>query len=345
MPRLLAGALVPLLTVASLLCAVPPARSQDEKASPLPSHFPLRKEACFGRVYDAKHLAQHPKQRVTSFYVARQFSPDPYTEIELTSAEELREQDGQDGRVNVSAYVRLRDRPGVFTNNLSCYRYEGKVTCGIDCDGGSFNLKEAGPALLLENQGFVVVGGCGGTEEEQDNSVNVLPGQDDKTFRLDPKPMQACTAERDTYVPAFAKLGKPLRERLATNDALCFARSYEPAHLAGHPQQNVRRIAVVKIAGKPKEDRPDYDLVFRAETKDGKKAEYKANCVPDMYAFVCTFAKGSDVHGEFYLARAGADQVMLRDRKGQLSKMFGLKLGRDDTTFRLQTTVASACAL
>ncbi len=346
MARPLFRAVAPFFMIAGLLGATGSAIGQGPKSSPLPSHLPLHQEACFGRVYDSKHLSQHPKQRVTSFHLAREFSPDPTTEYEPTSAEDLREQDGQDGRVNVSVYVRLRDRAGVFSNSLSCAQYDGKVRCGIDCDGGSFNLKASGPALLLENEGFVVVGGCGGTEEEQDNSVYVQPGQDDKTFRLDSKSMSACTAERDAQAPTSAKLGKPLRERLAASETICFSRSYDPAHLASHPQQNVRRIAILKAAGKPSaEDDPrSHDLVFRVETRDGKKAEQKANCVPDAYAFVCSFSKGADGYGEFYLARAGAEHVMLRDRKGNLSRLFGMKLGRDDTMFRLPNAAAAGCA-
>jgi hypothetical protein len=47
--------------------------------------------------------------------------------------------DGVDGRVGVSAYVRFRDRPGLFYNSLSCHRSDGVVRCGIDCDGGGFS--------------------------------------------------------------------------------------------------------------------------------------------------------------------------------------------------------------
>src|SRR5690349_16150923 len=93
------------------------ANAQEEKKdSPLPSHLPLKTEACFGRVYDAAHLAAHPKQRVTSFHLTRQFKPDPNLEFDPTPEDELKDVDGEYGRINVSAYVRFRDRKGVYTN-------------------------------------------------------------------------------------------------------------------------------------------------------------------------------------------------------------------------------------
>lgn len=320
--------------------------SQDKKSSPMRSHLPLHTEACFGRVYDSKHLTQHPKQKVTSFQLAREFSPNPHTEYFPDTLEELRERDGTDGRVAVSAYVRFRDRPGVFSNSLSCFQYEGKTHCGIDCDGGSFSLKPSGSSLLLENEGFVVVGGCGGTEEEMDNSVSVAPGQDDKTFRLDSKPVSACLAERDAHAPTWTKLGTTIRERLQTTEPVCFSRRYDAAHLGSHPRQNVRQIAILKTASKTKssDESPAHDLIFRVELRDGKKIEQKANCYPDTYAFLCTYAHGSGSSGEFYLTRAGAEHVMLRDRKGNLAKLFGATLGADDKMFRLQVSPASACA-
>ena len=71
MARLRFGAFTAFVTLASLLGTTGSAVSQEPHSSPLPTYLPLKKEACFGRVYEAKHLAQNPKQRVTSFHVAR----------------------------------------------------------------------------------------------------------------------------------------------------------------------------------------------------------------------------------------------------------------------------------
>ena len=107
----------------------------------------------------------------------------------------------------------------------------------LDCDGGTFLVRPSGGSLLIENQGFVVVGGCGASDEDHENLVAVLPGADDKTFRLDKQPLDQCTALREAMLPTWAKLGPPLRERFATAGALCLAREYDAGHLASHPNR------------------------------------------------------------------------------------------------------------
>lgn len=340
-----ACAAIALATTALLFVA--PGNAQ-ERASPLPSHLPLGKEACFGRDYDAAHLASHPKQRVTSFYLFRDFSPDTSAEAPPLSRDELIAADGSDGNVGVTAYVRFRDRQGLFWNSLSCRRSDdGTVRCGVDCDGGGFKLRAEDQSLLVENEGFVVVGGCGASEDEREREDVVKPGADDRVFRLDSKPVAACAAVRDAHVPAWAKLGPPLRERLATEQARCFARAYDNAHLARHPQQTVRRIAVLKQEGaKPENpDWPTYELTFQVELKNGRKIEKKTTCAPDSYAYACANDVRSETQRDFYLTRAGQDHLMLRDRRGALTQLFGVSLGTDDRLFRLQASPASACGL
>ena len=114
--------------------------------------------------------------------------------------------DGNNGYISLNAYLRLRDRKGVYSNFFGCGRTEnGVVQCGIDCDGGTFLVRPSSGSLLIENQGFVVVGGCGASDEDQENLVEVLPGADDKTFRLDKQPLDQCTALREAMLPTWAK--------------------------------------------------------------------------------------------------------------------------------------------
>jgi len=330
-----------ILSPASCLAA----QGEEKKESPLPSHLPLKTESCFGRSYDAAHLSAHPKQRVTSFYLAREFKEDRNLEFDPTPEQELKDNDGEYGRININAYVRFRDRKGVYTNGLSCGKGDdGKVRCGVDCDGGSFDLKASGASLLLENQGFVVVGGCGASEDEQENEEHVMPGADDKVFRLDPKPVAACMAERAAMAPAWAKLGKPLRFRFKDNETLCLSKSYDAAHLAAHPKQTIKRIAVLKTKESKRDpDQVHYELTFRIETRDGKKFERSVSCAPDQYAFGCQPVEPMDAERYFYLTRAGENDVMLRDKHGLLEKAFKAKLGSDDRIFKLKTSPADAC--
>lgn len=332
-----------LAAVGALLAAVAAAQAQG-KSSPLPAYLPLGTEACFGRSYDAAHLAKHPQQRVTSFHLFRDFTPDPSKETPQSTPEQLRSEDG-DGGIHVTAFVRFRDKPGLYFNGLTCSRGDGVVRCGIDCDGGGFRLRGSGASLLLDNDGFVVVGGCGASEDEQEQRDFVSPGSDDRLFRLDPKPVAECRAIEESRKPAWAKLGAPIRERLAREGEVCFSRSYDAAHLAKHPQQNVRRIAVMKAAD-AKADNPDwpsYELTFRIETRAGKRFEKKTNCSVDNYAFACTHDPLLDTQRDFYLTRAGSDAIMLRDRRGALEELFGAPLGSDDHFFRLMQQDSEAC--
>lgn len=324
------------------------ALAQEQKSSPLPAYLPLGTEACFGRVYDPQHLKQHPKQRVTSFHIFRDFNPDPNSEFEQETREQRLDADGTDGNVNVIAFIRFRDRKGVFSNGLSCRSTDGgKVICGIDCDGGSFNLRPNGPSLLVDNNGFVVVGGCGASEEELERPEFVSPGADDKTFKLDKQPLAQCVALNDAQAPAWAKLGKPLRLRFDKARATCYARSYDAAHLRAHPQQNVRRIAVLNPVKEQSagDDQPNYRFIFRAEMRDGRKFEMQSFCSPDSnpYAYTCTPPSGPNDAQEFYLTRAG-DGIMLRDRKGLLGTTLGAKFGADDRMFKLEPAAEADCS-
>lgn len=330
-----------LLGLALLLCA--PAAAQDRKASPLPDHLPLGTEACFGRSYDDAHLRKHPRQRVTSFHILRDFSPDTHAESEHQSRDELLSSDGENGNIGLAAYVRVRDRKGVYFNHFSCRRDDkGAMRCGIDCDGGSFSARPSGGSLLVQNEGFVVVGGCGASDEDSMDPVFISPGADDKVFRLDKQPLAQCTALRDAQKPAWAKLGSPLRERFAGTDAMCLSRSYDAAHLAKHPKQTVRRISVYKAAGAKPHEPPQYNLQFRVELRSGRKLEGRTNCWPEDYTYACTHDAALDTQRSFYLTRAG-DAVMLRDRRGSLDALLKTKLGSDDRMFRLDPSAAAAC--
>ena len=119
MVRIIVGAAVALFSLNA-------AAQELKKESPLPSHLPLKVEACFGRAYDAAHLAAHPKQRVTSFHIVRQFKDDPNLEVDPTPEQEWKEIDGDNGYVVVTAYVRFRDKKGVYTNGLTCRNSNGK---------------------------------------------------------------------------------------------------------------------------------------------------------------------------------------------------------------------------
>lgn len=187
----------------------------------------------------------------------------------------------------------------------------------------------------------MVVGRCG--DETDSKPVVVRPCADDKTFKLDQQPLEQCVAIRDEHRSAYAKLGTPLRERFAKDGTLCLSREYDAKHLAAHPQQAVKRIAMLKVASADaKHEPPQYNLIFRAELRNGHRLEGRNNCWPENYVYVCTHDAELDTQRSYFMTRTG-DGVMLRDRKGSLGSLFKDRLGNDDRMFRLNAAPASAC--
>jgi hypothetical protein len=188
---IVSAVVVPALMAATTLL---PAPAAAQARTPV---FTADQEACFGSVYDRTHLASHPQQKVTSIHVLRSLGERREAENwQPDQRDELIKKFRAEGQAEVLAFVNFRDRKGTFYNSLSCNKEGPKgVLCYIDCDGGSFNLKRANPsALLLENEGFVLVGGCA-DEVAEGKEVYFKPGKDDKLFRLDARPVAACRAE------------------------------------------------------------------------------------------------------------------------------------------------------
>jgi len=333
------------LSCTALAAAVGTSRGEDDKPfSPLPGYMPLHTDVCYGVSFDADWLASHPSRRVTSFHIFRDFSPDPTSEEDPGLIKETRESDGLNGDIPLTAYVRFRDRNGAYWNWLSCRaRSDGGVRCGLPCDGGGFKIKPNGAGLDLENDGFVVIGGCGASEDEAERQELVSP-ETDRLFGLVRKSVEDCATIRDSLKPAWEKRGPPIRTRLVGKKAVCFERSYDAAHLAGHPNQKVRRIAVSKAPGLQKNYASlGYVLTFRVELIDGRRFVRRTTCSPDRYAYACTHDPAADAERDFYLTRDGIDRIILRDRHGWLGKLFGVTLGDDDRLFRLSQVAPSVC--
>src|SRR6266540_707893 len=237
--RLMDGIMRPLLFIAAamtvLAAAISPAVAQSR--NPV---FTADREACFGRVYDRAHMASHPDQKAISIHVFRALGHRAESEKWYPGQrdEEIK-RFRESGDTSVAAFVTFRDRRGYFRNTLNCNKEDQDgVLCAIFCDGGSFKLKrEYANATMLVNHGFVLVGGCGGEDVEESQTVHFSPGKDDKLFRLETKPLSACLAEAQKSIPIPP--GKPLRERFKEDEAFCFGRDYDRAHLGSHPQQMV----------------------------------------------------------------------------------------------------------
>jgi hypothetical protein len=140
-------------------------------------------KACYARVYDADHLKRHPKQRVTEMvfflhymtFEEAQGSEEAYYQYWFTLA------------------AKLRDKPQRLYASGVCSA-EGPG-CGVDGDGGGFDLEpQSNGALLVrlerEGGGFIVLSRPGGDGPEDDEVLE--PGADDKVFKLLKAPQTTC---------------------------------------------------------------------------------------------------------------------------------------------------------
>ncbi|OKO83461.1 hypothetical protein [Bradyrhizobium sp. NAS96.2] len=132
--------------------------------------------ACFVRRYDANHLAQHPKQKVSAMKL-------------LVSVEDAPE----DKTTNYSFRlgVTYRHRSGNFDSSGYCNHavatdsgHEIRFECGVDCEGGGISV-----ALSKDDKSAIArlasIRMWNRNKPDDDASEELLAGADDKIFRLD----------------------------------------------------------------------------------------------------------------------------------------------------------------
>jgi hypothetical protein len=134
--------------------------------------------ACFGRDYDAAHLARNPQQGVAG--------------LRLWFYDSI---PGQADSRSVAVQARLADQgqaraAGVggrtLRSDLRCVDEAGAPTCWIECDGGGFTLgarADGGVDLVTEHAVIGPADGCGG-------AVNLAEGFRRTTYRLEARPGQ-----------------------------------------------------------------------------------------------------------------------------------------------------------
>lgn len=139
--------------------------------------------ACFVRRYDAVHLAQHPKQKVSAMKL-------------LVTAEDAPE----DKTVNYSFRLgfKYRHRPGDFDSSGFCSHVvaeksgnEIRYGCGVDCEGGGIEvaMKDDKSALIRLERIRI----WERNKPDDDASNDLVAGADDKIFRVDRAELRECT--------------------------------------------------------------------------------------------------------------------------------------------------------
>ena len=126
---------------------------------------------CFTRSYGARHLAAHPKQRLTRFVLQENTLPGA----------------NGDGRFDVGFAFTVRGGKEVFEGQGICRDANRTATCGVEGDGGSFTMTADGSDLILHITRIAVEG-------ERDFSPELGVGGDDRVVRLHRSPAKACNA-------------------------------------------------------------------------------------------------------------------------------------------------------
>jgi len=199
-------ALLLALTMAILLPQAAPAQDTNDRAEKAKeAAFDKRvfggaignkASACFVRRYDAGHLAQHPKQKVSSM------------KLLLTAENHPKEPTSYAYRVG----VQFRNKPGNFDGGSSCSHMVGEdgkqaisFGCDVECGGGGLEV-----AMSRDDKSAIVkleVIGVYDREHPDGDAVTLEGGKDDKAFRLDrvdnaecaellPKPKETASLQR-----------------------------------------------------------------------------------------------------------------------------------------------------
>jgi len=124
---------------------------------------------CYARTYAAEHLAAHPKQKVTAFFLTR-------SEVD-------------DGRppqsFDIGFGFRLKGSRDVFAAEAGCVARGDGATCTVEGDGGGFTLAPRPDGLLVSVDDRLELEGLEGFSPN-------LHDSDDRAFRLYVSPPEAC---------------------------------------------------------------------------------------------------------------------------------------------------------
>jgi hypothetical protein len=346
---------------AALACLVwlgPEAAAQPKERA-LPEQFPRGVAACYGRVYDAAFLAVNPHHRVRSFFMFKDFTPDPLTEkTPQPSGRQVEEDMNSSENLWVNVLVRFKNRPSVFNATAECLHVgTNRAGCGKDCDGGSFAVNVVDKSLVIDRSDrharLVLSGPCGDDEEGAGAEINF--NRDGVDFRLDRLPMNACLDARRDARPPWAGRGAPMRVRFARRDGVCHVRTYTAAHLARHPRQQVAAMSlkVIERAKLGESGEPYLRLRVSARLRSGESATREARCFAGRFAYDCHAEDENESYGgsnwAFYLRRAGERSITIYDQgfamanESLIGQFLRLPLGSDDHIFRLDERSDPRC--
>ena|GEM_PF-509171 len=158
--------------------------------------------ACFSRVYDVGHLAQHPRQNVRTMLllVTGNASSDNAPDYGLGIGVTFRKS---------GTHFESAGNCGAIHDTADAGGSAGVAHCGVDCDGGSIDvaIKDAKSVLVSIPEGARLW--RAGSDEEEPGNTRKRFGADDKVFRLDKVALTQCLRlADDNKVKAMLRRGQ-----------------------------------------------------------------------------------------------------------------------------------------
>ena len=173
------------IAVAAGLFALPAVAAEISDLSALDANAGTKEVySCYSRQYDAAHLQNHPKQNVTDIKV---FVDSSYDET------------WKHRTYQIEMGVSFRGLKHAYEVSGDCATVDGEksLACGVDCDGGQFNIgTQDVSTLLLSIPNSVRIWDPTDTSDDGPGDTN-LPkaasfGDDDKDFKLDKVDVKEC---------------------------------------------------------------------------------------------------------------------------------------------------------
>jgi hypothetical protein len=143
---------------------------------------------CFSRTYDAAHLKQHPKQKVTEMILFIRYITLSEDEAILITTDNGGTEK-QYFRYDFTLAAKVKDRSQALYASGDCASAEG-IGCGVECDGGGIDIEPVAgkdDTILVRLERIRMTLGC-----SEGADVDLEGGADDKVFKLTKAPRPLC---------------------------------------------------------------------------------------------------------------------------------------------------------
>lgn len=183
----------PLTLLVAILVPVSLVTTVTVGARPLEKELPPKGKACFERLYDAAHLAAHPKQEVTRIAVTHDRTGETGSE--------------KDAPLYLEVEINVRGKADNFRLGGFCAVQGQALLCTPEWDAGTFTVQAAaGGGLTVTNNKMVFNPDNFDAEEVAPGAIT-LKG-DDKVWKLSPGGPQCGKQDSSAPTPA-AKVPNP----------------------------------------------------------------------------------------------------------------------------------------